>query len=604
MVEFDSVALLKANQPIPALMSYGINDLVEVAGLAAAVRELVGDLAIPVGPCDREPLAGFATFARKHQPALVGISTDTCGVSSALAYAEIAKRHGAFVVLGGHHPSALPEQVLASLHVDAVVRGEGEQTLAELVAQGPSERVLGLSYKDGSRIVHNPERPLIEDLDSLPFPLRQLRPPRFGLAGSHYHTDTVYTSRGCKARCAFCANHLVGKRWRQRSIENVVRELASIPPGRQRKPKMVKLWDPNFMNDPERVAELCERIVEADLNRRFRFVAETRVEDIVRGKEVLPLMKRAGFCQLGSGLESPNQATLELHRKGVRVAWIEEASQLLATNDIHFCKFFIIGHPNEGIDDILHYPGFAAAPGYRRQSSYFFALTPYPGTAIHEEYHRKGLIASYNWNLYTNYCAVVEPPGIPRQTLQALLGTVMAQTMLNKQWARGEPLRVLVGKTLALLLANARVLLLDDTVGSGEAEDNFWQSLSMLKSTPPRPAPTRRRVLPGLKAVRFHHRRRPPIAVRVATSDGLEQLVTEHGASLDLPRLGTLNLDIGVLLALARTLDPRHDGHDVMTLLFAPRRMHPLWMASLLWQATKVAGILAALGLAHLRRLR
>lgn len=602
MVEFPSVALVKANQPIPALLNYGISDLVEVAGLAAAIRELVDDLAIPVGPWDRDPLAGFAAFARRRRPSLVGVSTDTCGISSALAYAGIAKQHGAYVVLGGHHPSALPEQVLADPNVDAVVRGEGELTLAELVAEGPSRQVAGLSFKDGAEIVHGPERLLIEDLDTLPLPLRALRPPRFGLDGLHYHTDTVYTSRGCKARCAFCANHLVGKHWRQRSLEHVLQELDSIPSGNLRKPKMVKLWDPNFMTDPERIAELCRRIVEVGLHERFRFVAETRIEDIVRGKQVLPLMKRAGFCQLGSGLESPNQETLTLHRKGVKVAWIEEATRLLADNDIHFSKFFIIGHPNEDVDDILRYPAYAATPEHRYQSSFFFVLTPYPGTRTYDEYSKQGIIKSFNWDLYTNYCAVIEPNGIAPQALQALLGTVMVQYTLIKRFARGEPFRKLAARAVALLLANARVLLLDPAVTISEAQDNLWESLRLLRPTPPRPAQTPQRPWLRLTAVRLHHPTRDPVTLRLASHDGQEQLTSAARSGSASSRRHILHVEVAQLLRLALAIDPQRDGHDVITLLLAPSRMKLRWLFSVGLQITRVLSIITVMGLSHLRR--
>jgi magnesium-protoporphyrin IX monomethyl ester (oxidative) cyclase len=603
VAEFGSVALLKADQPIPAFLSYGISDLVELAGLAAFIRELVDDIAIPVGPCDRDPISGFAAYAKKRRPQLVGISTYTCGARSAFAYAKIAKQYGAYVVVGGYHPSALPEEMLSNPDIDAVVRGEGEETLAELVTDGPSPQVLGLSYKDGSNIAHNPERPLITDLDRLSLPLRQLRPGRFGLDGQSYHTDTIYTSRGCKARCAFCANHLVGKQWRQRSIDKVMAELATIPPGQLQKPKKVKLWDPNFLTDVERISELCKQIIAAGFHQRFRFVAETRIEDIIRAKEILPLLKRAGICQLGSGIESPNQETLKLHRKGVKIEWVDQAAQLLDDNGIHFGKFFIIGHSNESVADILQYPTFAATPRHRSQNSFFFALTPYPGTRIFDEYQQQGLIKSFNWDLYTNYCAVVEPAGIPRYTLQALLGAVIVQCSLNKRFARGEPFSKLAGKTLALLLANARALLLDDACSPAQAADNIWQALGHLRQTPARPSSEKRSGALALRAIRLFHRNQPPFTLRIYREDGSERLLpTFDTRDSAVPRLTTLNLDTSHLLWLARTIDPRRDGHDLITLYLAPRKLRLGWVISLLWQAVKVLGILGVMAGFHLRK--
>jgi len=125
--------------------------------------------------------------------------------------------------MGGYHPSALPEEVLASPYVELVVRGEGEEAFAELVRSGSPEGVGGVSYRRDGSILHNPGRQPIADLDAVPLPLRELRPQRCGLAGLDYHTDTLYTSRGCRFRCVFCANHLVGGPFRVRRLAAVDR---------------------------------------------------------------------------------------------------------------------------------------------------------------------------------------------------------------------------------------------------------------------------------------------------------------------------------------------------------------------------------------------
>lgn len=244
---FRRIALVRAHQRIPLVDPLYISDLTELCTLGAVVREHVDWVRIPVMPTDRHPLADFERFVRTERPDLVGVSSFTCGIHSAYEYAEIARRYGAYVVFGGYHPSALPEEVLNDGCVDAVVRGEGEETFAELVRSGPSEVVRGLSWRDGQRLVHNPDRPVILDLDSIPLPAREIRPPRFGLESLDYHTDTIYTSRGCKAKCHFCANALIGKNWRTRSNTNVLQELLGLQATPRGRPKYIKIWDPSTL---------------------------------------------------------------------------------------------------------------------------------------------------------------------------------------------------------------------------------------------------------------------------------------------------------------------------------------------------------------------
>jgi len=329
MVAFQKIALLQSHPRLALTHVYYISDLVELCGLAACVRDRVSDVFIPVAPTDRAPLATFERFMRRTRSDLVGISCFTSSAGSGLLYAEIAKRFGAFVVMGGYHPSALPEEPLDSPMVDVVVRGEGEETFRELVAGSSPEDIAGLSFRSGAGFVHNPDRPLIDDLDALPLPIRDIRPQRYGLGGPDYHTDTIYASRGCRAKCSFCANHLVGKTWRKRSNERVLEELLTITPPRKGPWKYVKFWDPNFMTDADCVEGLCDLILEQGLDRYFRFIVETRVEDVIRARHILRKMRRAGFTRIGCGVESPNRETHKILRKGINLSQVEEATKLV-----------------------------------------------------------------------------------------------------------------------------------------------------------------------------------------------------------------------------------------------------------------------------------
>jgi len=100
--------------------------------------------------------------------------------------------------------------------------------LRDFILKGPAREILGLSFKESGSPLHVPDRPLVENLDEISQPWRGLRPERFGEKGLSYSVDSVYTSRGCKMSCRFCANSIVSGHWRGGSPENVTEELKEI----------------------------------------------------------------------------------------------------------------------------------------------------------------------------------------------------------------------------------------------------------------------------------------------------------------------------------------------------------------------------------------
>ncbi|MBF0274754.1 MAG: radical SAM protein [Nitrospinae bacterium] len=417
MGRFKKVALLKGIQRLEPPSYTFSSDLTELCHLAAFIEQDVDDIQIPVGVYEKNPYEKFRQSIRKSRFDLVGISAMTCGYNSAQKFAQVAKEEGAFVVLGGYHPTALPDEVLANPNVDAVIRGEGELTLRELTLEGASKHVAGLSFKDQGEIIHNLDRPLIENLDVLPMPLRKIRPSRFGEAGDQYSIDSVYSSRGCIAKCTFCSNDMVNKMLRNRSPEHFVAELELLhDPNQQR---VVKFWDSVFMFDAERVEKIVELMFKKNLT-NFNIITESRSNDVIRCKHLLKDMKRVGFKKLQIGIESPNPETFKLLRKGGSNSKHEEAIRLVKEHNMKLEAFFIIGHPNESEEDVKKYPEFVDRLGIEH-GALFFVMTPYPGTQIFREYREKNLIESYNWDSYNNYGAVIHLEKMSREHLLNLL---------------------------------------------------------------------------------------------------------------------------------------------------------------------------------------
>lgn len=419
---FKHIALLKAPQAFEIPHVEDVSDLTEICCLAAFVEQDVETVSIPVQFYDPRAFADFERYLATHPVDLVGISSMTGAFNTALRLAKTAKEHGAYVVLGGYHPSAMPREVLASPYVDAVVIGEGDLTFRDLVLHGPSRSVKGLAFKEDGGVVINGPRELIEDLDALPLPLRRARPVRAGEAGDAYTIDTVYTSRGCFRRCAFCANDLVNKRWRARSPENVVAELASLHDRRRR--KLIKIWDANFMTDIRRVEAICDLMLREGLT-GFRLWTETSVSDIVRAEHIMPKLFRAGLRAVSLGVESPHPETLKLMNKKGNIDQCAQAVEILNRHNIKPQGYFIIGNYNETEEDTRRYPEYAEELGLRH--AIFMVMTPYPGTQVFEEFKQRGLIRSYDWDLYNNFAPVVATQGMDQRTLK---------TMYARCWGR------------------------------------------------------------------------------------------------------------------------------------------------------------------------
>ena len=416
MSYFKNVCLLKSPQKVDAPYALTVSDLTEICYLAGMVNNDVDSITIPVNTYASNPLHDFEKYLRTHKADMIGISSMTGAYTNALEYAKIAKKHNLFVVLGGYHPTALPGEVLKSPYVDAVIRGEGEFTFKELVNEGPSEGVLGLSFKDNGNVIHNPDRDVIANLDVVPHPLREIRPRRFGSKSNDYLLDTIFTSRGCRIKCSFCSNDMVNKNWRHRSPENVIEELKMIHTAEKR--KMLKIWDANVLTDVNRMERIVDLMFESNLT-NFKIWTESRTTDIIRAERIMQKLHDIGFRHVSLGIESPNLETLKSIRKGTTPKTCEKAIEILNDYKIKIQGYFIIGHLNETVEDIKKYPEYARMLGLKQVA--FMVMTPYPGTRIYNEYKKENAINSYRWDMYNNFGTVVEPNKIDLKTLKKML---------------------------------------------------------------------------------------------------------------------------------------------------------------------------------------
>jgi len=342
---------------------------------------------------------------------LVGISTITSTSIKAYRYASRARDAGIPVVMGGPHVTFEADEALE--FSDYVVRGEGEETLLELlqVLEGRTSAadVRGLSYHaaDGFHR-HNPARPLRPSLNDLPM-------PDLTLIDRHEDIQPTpfITSRGCPFDCEFCSVILMfGRRVRTISADLV---LAGI---RHHQPKSIFFYDDNFILSKRGTKALLARMIREDL--AVPFSAQIRVDSVCKDgrvdHELLHLLREAGCAFVYLGLESANPATLEAFNKHQSVADIAGGLAALAQYGIGTHGMFVFGSDLDTPESLLETADFAIEHGL--STVQFLVLTPLPGTRQYHTFEREGRIFTKNWSLYDGHHVVYWPKRMSPQDLQ------------------------------------------------------------------------------------------------------------------------------------------------------------------------------------------
>ncbi|KKK86098.1 hypothetical protein LCGC14_2766650, partial [marine sediment metagenome] len=222
---------------------------------------------------------------------------------------------GILTIVGGRHATERPDEWLAEFpNVDAIVRGDGEEAMAELCRRVPMEQITGLSFRRDGRIHHNANRTLSAAPDDL-YPDRGLRRQTYAIKFADVSLgiliDAIATSRGCPFNCTFCSFNRnpwgEKRRWTARSPESVVDELAGM------EARIVGFTDDLFTYDMDRVERICDLLIARNI--RKRYFVNARLE-VARRPDVLRKMERAGFSMLMLGIESAHDKTLKSMRKG------------------------------------------------------------------------------------------------------------------------------------------------------------------------------------------------------------------------------------------------------------------------------------------------
>ena len=350
---------------------------------------------------------------------VVGISADTARYSTALKIARLAKTAGATVVMGGPHVSFFDGDALLSGAVDYIVRNEGEYSFRSLVRylsrEIPIEEVRGLSYLANGALVRTADAPFITDLDSLPFPARELLPLRnYKEKINGRPMTTMITSRGCPFNCNFCSSsQFSGVRWRPRSVDGILEEIDLIY--RKYNYRAINFIDDNFTLNPDRAAKISERIIAGGYD--ICWEAMSHVETVVKNPGMVNVMARAGLKWMFLGFESGSQEILNEYGKKSSVADARRAVDILHENGVKIIGAFILGALGDNERTMGETIRFAKSLNPSRAQ--FSLLTPYPGTKLFERVKEK--LLTNNWAMYSGLHPTIKLDKITPQRLNRFL---------------------------------------------------------------------------------------------------------------------------------------------------------------------------------------
>jgi anaerobic magnesium-protoporphyrin IX monomethyl ester cyclase len=370
------------------------------------------------GVMEEMSIADFAQATARIRPDLVVIECSTPSINYDLQTSEAVKESvdGAFVTLIGSHPTVFHKEILRdNPAVDAICRGEFEMTIKELalsLAHGDElSPVTGLSYREEGEVRVNASRPLIQDLDTIPFPARHIV-RHDGYRAAIYSGDcptAMVSSRGCPYHCIYCLwpDTLYGHKFRARSAVNVVDEMEHVV--REYAVDEIYFDDDCLTLNKKRVLEMCRLLLERGIE--LKWIVQSRVDTVDR--EMLAAMKEAGCHYILFGVESGSPKMLELMKKKISLDRVREALKNCRELGIKTQAFFLFGIPGENQETIQETIEFANDIG--ADSTQFAIAIPHPGTELYRISAERGWLVYDGWEDFAAENSLIETDELTRE---------------------------------------------------------------------------------------------------------------------------------------------------------------------------------------------
>ena len=360
--------------------------------------------------------AQLKPLIEKFNPDIVGITSMTTTIESAFRVAQEVKKAKptTIVVIGGPHVTFIDDEILLNeTNIDIIVRGEGEQTIIEIAQKVTNNETLynitGTTVRKDNRIIRNPDRDLIENLDELPFPsLDHFQLDRYRIFGRRMFP--VITSRGCPFQCSFCiTSRVFGKKTRMRTPESVVNELEWLK--NKYSADAYTFFDDTFTLDRNRAIKICDEIISRKID--LPWDCQTRVDQIT--PEILDKMKKAGCKMITFGIESGCQNMLDAMNKKTTVEQNKLGIKMIKEAGITVVTSVIIGFPDESVEMTKQTLGFIQK--LKPDNAFVCVATPYLGTDLIKVIKEKGWKMSTDWSKYDTFNPVFENSLIPDEKL-------------------------------------------------------------------------------------------------------------------------------------------------------------------------------------------
>ncbi|MBN1355652.1 radical SAM protein [bacterium] len=337
----------------------------------------------------------------RFQPGLVVIETSTPSVAMDLEFARLVRgRLDSEIVYSGPHATALPEEVLEEGPGIAVLRGEYDFTLLELAEALKNQRSLkdieGISWRDGEMVRNNPDRPLIQDLDALPYPVRDELPMNRYTDPSCklYPNVSIITSRGCPFKCIFCLESTVlfhSPSFRRRDPDKVVDEMEFVVQNYDA--REIYFDDSSFTADVNHARAVSRAIIDRGLKIAWSCMADARVD-----YDTLKMMRQSGCTGLKYGVETADPDLMKTIRKKLDLERVRRFADDCRKLGLYTHGTFMFGLPGETRRSIERTLEFAFS--LNCTTAQFSVATPFPGTEFYEMAKRNGWLITDDWSMY------------------------------------------------------------------------------------------------------------------------------------------------------------------------------------------------------------
>ena len=373
--------------------------------------------------------ARLQSLIEDFRPEMLGMSLTTPGVPETAWVSRIAREicgQSVVLVAGGPHPTAVPELMLGDCpELDAVVIGEGEQTIVELAEKGVSPDVAGLGFREDGSILRTAVRNPPGDLDALGPPAYELfdmefysSPTRWMIRWLPLAVTNIRTSRGCTNRCRFCAGHLIaGLGVRYHSIDFVIDQIRHVVD--KYGVGAIHFEDDSLGADRARLLALCDALRTNGLDRRIKWDCCLRVDQTDR--ELLGAMKSAGCIQVEYGFETGSEDSLKRLGKNVTAEMNRRAVTLTRQAHLRIFADIMVGLPEETEEDFKATLSFVRWA--RPEIISAVKLSPLPGTGIYNDLDERTR-NSLRWEDFSYF----DPPGFDLNL------TAMSDRKFNKMY--------------------------------------------------------------------------------------------------------------------------------------------------------------------------